>query len=215
AHKEDAALNNQRDNHAVIVPVDSFLAFACPRFLLPDRKVDPLQNRAGFITDFDVPRSLCISRHLFAAPASPGRSADRECDIADLIVTVKPDVVQRLAVAARDAHPEHDRPDAIGKTGAAILWRPVGGGARQNRCDVGGGRGRGCRRRRRLLRGVLCSERSCNTQREDRYEQRFHADTPWLRFARSAARRLRRSNDAPSTAAMRQPNTVPANWKPS
>ena len=120
--------------------------------------------------------------------------------------------MQRLAVGAGDAHPQHDRADAIGKGGAGILRRPVGDVPGEDGFDVDvRGRGSGGR----LLGGILGGERSRNTQREDWQQQRFHADTPWLRRARSAARRLRRSSDAPNTAATRQPNAVPAIWNPS
>src|SRR5712692_1601797 len=179
--------------------------------LLPDREVNPFQHSPCRVANFDVPRSLRVGRDRLAAPRPPWRSADRERYVTHLVAAVKPDVMQRLAIGPGHAHPQHDRADAVGEGRAGILRRAVDERPCQDRLDVyvAGRRWRRCGRRCRTSGRILRRERTHEAQHQHRREERFHVVTPWLKCARSAARRLRRSSDAPSTAAMRQPNSVP------
>src|SRR5437763_1627376 len=93
--------------------------------LLPYGKVYSLQDISRLVLDLDVPRPFRIGRDCLAAPRPPWRSADRQRNVAHLIVAVKPDVMQRLAVGTGHAHPQHDRADAVRKGGAGILRRAV------------------------------------------------------------------------------------------
>ena len=99
--------------------------------LLADCEVDSLQNVASIISNFHVPRAFRVGGHCFAAPRPPRRTPDRKGHVAHFGVAEEPDVMQRLAVGASRAHPEHDRADGVRERGPGILWRAIHDRARQ------------------------------------------------------------------------------------
>src|SRR6266850_8101560 len=104
--------------------------------LLPYSEINSLQNVSSLVLDLNMPRALRVRGNILAAPRAPRRSADRQWDVADLIAAMEPDVMQRLSVGSRHAHPQHHRPHAVGERGAGILRRAVRHVARQDSLDT-------------------------------------------------------------------------------